>query len=163
MKKTVVSIIAAIDKNRALGKDNKLLWQIPEDMKWFKTHTSGHPVVMGRKTYESIGRALPNRLNIVVTRNHSFIAPGCTIVPNLEKGIDIARQNDKNEVFIIGGGTLYEQALPFADRLYLTIVDGLYDADTFFPEYNDFKSIIFKEEKQNSELKYTFFILEKQK
>jgi dihydrofolate reductase len=163
MKKTFVSIIAAIDKNRALGKDNKLLWHIPEDMKWFKSHTSGHPVIMGRKTFESIGKALPNRLNIVISRNLSYRAPGCTVVETLEKGIDIAVQSDNTEVFIIGGGTVYAQALPFADRLYLTIVDGLYDADTFFPQYDSFNSIIFKEEKQNSELKYTFLILEKQK
>lgn len=161
MKKTFVSIIAAIDKNRALGKDNKLLWHIPEDMKWFKSHTSGHPVIMGRKTFESIGKALPNRLNIVISRNLSYRAPGCTVVETLEKGIDIAVQSDNTEVFIIGGGTVYAQALPFADRLYLTIVDGLYDADTFFPQYDSFNSIIFKEEKQNSELKYTFLILEK--
>jgi dihydrofolate reductase len=163
MKKTFVSIIAAIDKNRALGKDNKLLWHIPEDMKWFKSHTSGHPVIMGRKTFESIGKALPNRLNIVISRNLSYRAPGCTVAETLEKGIDIAVQSDNTEVFIIGGGTVYAQALPFADRLYLTIVDGLYDADTFFPQYDSFNSIIFKEEKQNSELKYTFLILEKQK
>ncbi len=163
MKKTVVSIIAAIDKNRALGKDNKLLWHIPEDMKWFKSHTSGHPVIMGRKTYESIGRPLPNRLNIVISRNHAYQAPGCTVVETLEKGIDIAIQNDDSEVFVIGGGTVYAQALPLADRLYLTIVDGLYHADTFFPEYASFNSVVFKDEKQNSELKYTFLILEKQK
>jgi dihydrofolate reductase len=163
MKKTVVSIIAAIDKIRALGKDNKLLWHIPEDMKWFRTHTSGHPVIMGRKTYESIGKALPNRLNIVVTRNLSYNAPGCTVVDTLDKGIDIAIQNDENEVFIIGGGTLYTQALPLANRLYLTIIDGLYDADTFFPEYSCFNSVKFREEKHNSELNYTFLILEKQR
>lgn len=163
MKKTVVSIIAAIDKNRALGKDNKLLWYIPEDMKWFKSHTSGHPVIMGRKTYESIGRPLPNRLNIVISRNHAYHAPGCIVVKTLEKGIDIAIQNDDSEVFVIGGGAIYTQALPLADRLYLTIIDGLYDADTFFPEYTSFNSVIFKDEKQNSELKYTFLILEKQK
>ncbi|MCJ7826284.1 dihydrofolate reductase [Patescibacteria group bacterium] len=132
----MLSVIAAIGKNRELGKDNKLLWNIPEDMAWFREKTTGHPVIMGRKTFASIGHPLPNRLNIIITRDPSFQAEGITIVHSLEEAIELGKAAGNNEVFIIGGANLYAQAVPIADKLYITQVDALRpDADTFFPEY----------------------------
>ena len=127
-------IIVAIADNYAIGKDNSLLWHIPEDLKFFKRKTSGYPVIMGRKTYESIGRPLPKRVNIVVSRG--FDAPeGVVVVPSLEKAYEAASSSDAGCCFIMGGGQIYAQALPYADRLVITHVHTVIeDADTFFPE-----------------------------
>ncbi len=156
-----ISIIAAIGKNRELGKNNKLLWHIPGDLPHFKKLTLGHPIIMGRKTFESIGRPLPNRTNIVVTRDSSYEVEGVVVVHSIEKAIEEAKKKDKEEIFVIGGGQIYEQALPFADRLYLTIVDAQAEADTYFPDYSEFKKIISEEKNESEGLKYTFLELEK--
>lgn len=142
MHKPVISAIAAIAENRALGKDNKLLFHIPEDMKRFKELTTGHVVIMGRKTYESIGRPLKNRTNIVVTRRSTPEVEGITVKHSIEEAIEYAKTIETEEIFIIGGGEIYTQALPFTDRLYLTIVKGSPEADTFFPDYSEFKKEI---------------------
>lgn len=156
-----ISIIAAIGKNRELGKDNKLLWHIPDDLPRFKKLTLGHPIIMGRKTFESIGRPLPNRTNIVVTRDSSYEVEGVVVVHSIEKAIEEAKKKDKEEIFVIGGGQIYEQALPFADRLYLTIVDAQAEADTYFPDYSEFKKIISEEKNESEDLRYSYLILEK--
>jgi len=197
-----ISIIAAIGKNRELGKDNKLLWDIPEDLRRFRQLTSGHSIIMGRKTFESIGRVLPNRLNIVITRDkRQFLqsAEGLAhsetlkVVGSLEEGIAKARKsilsslaeatsgvakrgdlkeiassqaprNDnfvKDEIFIIGGGQIFEQAMDLADRLYLTIVDREFDADTFFPEYDAFSHIASENKGRYNGVKYRFLDLRK--
>ncbi|HVB20188.1 MAG TPA: dihydrofolate reductase [Candidatus Paceibacterota bacterium] len=134
-----ISLIAAVGRNRELGKDGKLLWHIPEDMRRFKKLTTGHPIIMGRKTWESLSqqyRPLPGRTNIVVTRQIKYEAPGATIVNSLEAACVIAaRVSGANEIFVIGGGELYIAALAFADRLYLTLVDATAEADTYFPPY----------------------------
>lgn len=156
-----ISIIAAIGKNRELGKKNKLLWHIPDDLPRFKKLTLGHPIVMGRKTFESIGRPLPNRTNIVVTRDSSYEVEGVVVVHSIEKAIEEAKKKDKEEIFVIGGGQIYEQALPFADRLYLTIVDAQAEADTYFPDYSEFKKIISEEKNESEDLRYSYLILEK--
>jgi len=131
-----LSLIAAIGKNRELGKGNKLLWSIPEDMARFKQITSGHPVIMGKNTFLSIGRPLPNRTNIVITHDPQFHAEGVTVVHSLEDAIQKGNDTGNEEIFIIGGAQIYTQALPLADKLYLTLVDAKDpDADTFFPEY----------------------------
>lgn len=160
---TKISIIAAVGRNRELGKNNKLLWHIPEDMKRFKELTSGHAVIMGRKTFESIGRPLPHRTNIIVTRDPNFNAKGCIIAHSLDEALRLAplAQGNNEEVFVIGGGQIYEQALPFTHKLYLTVVDAETDADTFFPNYSDFKKIIHQEKKSTEGLTYTFLELEK--
>jgi len=132
MNKPKVSIIAAIAENRAIGKNNKLLWRIPEDLKRFKKVTEGHAVIMGRKTYESIGKPLPNRLNIIITRNTSYKPPACFVFPSLGEALVYAKKYEKEEIFVIGGGEIYRQALPLTDKLYLTVVKGEYEADTFF-------------------------------
>lgn len=153
-----ISLIAAISQNRVIGNENKLLWQIPEDMKRFRALTSGHPVIMGRKTYESIGRPLPNRTNIIVTRNQSFAVEKCLTAHSIEEAIEIARKHfndfqefqkanstvassgvDPDEIFVIGGGQIYQAAIKYADKLYLTIIHKDFSGDAFFPEYSDFK------------------------
>lgn len=132
----ILSLIAAIGKNNELGKENKLLFSLPEDMKHFKEVTTGHPVLMGRKTFESIGRPLPNRRNIVITRDMNYQADGIEVVHSLDEALEQSK-NTEEEIFVIGGGEMYKQALPFADKLYLTFVETSVDnADTFFPEFD---------------------------
>lgn len=155
-------MIAAIASgNRALGKDNKLIYHIPEDLKRFKEITSGHTVVMGRKTFESIGKPLPNRTNIVISHDPSYTVLGIIVTHSLESALEKAQDIENEEIFIIGGGQIYQQALPLADKLYLTIVEGSPDADTFFPDYSDFKKVVFEEEHESEGLKYKFLTLER--
>lgn len=156
---TKINIIVAIAKNRAIGKDNKLLWHIPNDLRRFKEITTGHTVIMGRKTYESIGRPLPDRINIIITRNNDYKADGCVTCKSLEEAIEFAKENQENEVFIIGGGEIYSQAINLADKLYLTLVEGNFEADTYFPDYSDFKKIIFEKEQKSEGYKYRFLEL----
>lgn len=129
-----LSIIVAIAKNRAIGKNNELLWHISEDLKHFKSVTMGCPIIMGRKTYESIGRPLPGRRNIVISRDTCIDISGCECFNSIDDAVNACKSEDK--VFIIGGGDIYRQTLPLADRLYLTVVDREYEADIFFPEIN---------------------------
>lgn len=161
MSKPLISIIAALAENRAIGKDNKLLFHIPEDLKHFKKITLGHPIIMGRKTYESIGRLLPERTNIIVTRNPSYKVPGGFVFDSLKKALNYAQKQEKEEVFIIGGGEIYRQTLPLTDKLYLTVVRGKYEADTFFPDYSEFKKVIKSKERQDENYQYTFLELER--
>jgi dihydrofolate reductase len=130
----VLSLIAAVDKKLGIGKDNKLLWYLPADLQYFKRVTSGSTVIMGRKTYESIGRALPNRRNIVLTRTEDYEAPGCEVMEELFDAIKSCSK--EGEVFIIGGAEIYRQAIQVADKIYLTRVDVETDADTFFPDFS---------------------------
>lgn len=156
-----ISIIAAISENKALGKDNKLLWHIKEDLKRFKELTVGHVVIMGRKTFESVGKSLPKRINIVITRDANFKAEGIIVVNSLEKALRQVQGKLNNEIFIIGGGQIYQQAIGIADKLYLTIVKGKYDADTFFPDYSQFKKVVFEEKHKDNKYEYKFIELEK--
>jgi dihydrofolate reductase len=138
----ILSLIAATGKNNELGKDNKLLWDLPADMRHFRETTSGHPVIMGRKTFESIGRPLPNRRNIVLSRSSEhYQAPGCENSGSVEEILE-SFKNSNEEVFVIGGAQIYKLFLPHAHRLYLTKVGGEFDADAFFPEFgNEWKEI----------------------
>jgi dihydrofolate reductase len=130
----MISIIAAVGKNNELGKGNTLLWHLPADLKHFREITSAHAVVMGRKTFESLGKPLPNRRNIIITRDANYKKEGVEIVNSLSAALDLFPDQNE-EVFIIGGGELYKQTLPIADKLYITHVDASApDADTFFPE-----------------------------
>jgi len=129
-----ISIIVAIAQNHAIGKDNKLLWYLPNDLKHFKTITSGHTVIMGRKTYDSVGKPLPNRRNIVITRQQITIA-GCEVVNSLEHALALC--NTEEEVFIVGGAEIYRQAMVLTNRIYLTIVHKSFDGDTYFPEIQE--------------------------
>ena len=129
-----VTIVAALGRNRVIGKDNRMPWHIPEDLKRFKALTMGHPVIMGRKTFESIGKALPGRENVVITRSHDFEAPGCRMVHSL--GEALAAAGAAAEVFVIGGAEIYALALPLADRLQLTEVHAAVDGNTYFPDFD---------------------------
>lgn len=161
MPKPRVSMISAISKNRGIGYKNKLLFQIPDDLIRFRRITSGHPVIMGERTYYSIGRPLPGRLNIVLSQDRELNIPGCTICYNIPDALKLAKENDKEEVFFIGGGMIYKQGIEFADRLYLTIIDSEMPADTFFPDYSDFKNTIDEEPGEFVGLKYRYITLEK--
>lgn len=133
----IISQIAALAKNRVIGRDNDLPWKLPDDMKFFMNTTKGHYVVMGRKNYESLHekyKPLPNRVNIVVTRQKAYQAPGCILVHNIEDAIDVARKGGENELFIIGGAEIYKQSLDHTHRLYLTEIHASVEGDTFFPE-----------------------------
>lgn len=157
----MISIIAAVGKNRAIGKNNQLLWSIPEDMKHFREKTTGHTVIMGEKTFQSIGRPLPNRKNIVVTLDKSFKAEGCEVRYSLEEVLGEFKDK-KEEVFVIGGGQIYKLSLPYADKLYLTVVDDFpEDADTFFPDYSDFKTVVSEKDLDNGKYKFKFLELMK--
>lgn len=156
-----ISIIAAISENRAIGKDNKLLWQIPGDLPRFKKLTIAHPIIMGRKTFESIGRPLPNRTNIVLTLDSSYQAPGVVVVHSMDEALKAAKRVEKEEIFFVGGGQIYAQAIKFADKLYLTLVEGEYDADTFFPDYSQFQKVVYEEKSESEGLKYKFLELER--
>lgn len=129
----MITIIAAIANNNVLGKDNQLIWHIPADLKRFKKETSGHHIIMGRKTFESLGRPLPKRVNVIISRNGNYEAPeGCILVDSLEKALEIAK-NDENP-FIIGGAQIYTEAIKFADKLDLTLVHFDFEGDVYFPE-----------------------------
>ncbi len=129
----MISLIAVIGKNNELGKDNTLLWSMPADMKHFKETTTGHTVIMGRKTFESIGKPLPNRKNIVITRDKTYLCDGVDVAHSPEEAIK--KTGNEEEIFVIGGAEIYKQIMPIADKLYITHVDAEdKDADAFFPE-----------------------------
>ena len=132
-----ISLIAALDRRRGIGKDNQLPWRLPGDLKRFRELTMGHHLIVGRKTYESIGKPLPGRTLIVVTRNKTYQAEGCTVVHSLADALALAGSHGESEAFIGGGAELYAQALALADRLYLTRVDAEVEADTFFPAWDE--------------------------
>lgn len=180
--KPTISLVAAIGKNRELGKGNALLWDIPEDMKHFRETTRGHTVIMGRKTFESIGKPLPNRNNIVITRDtdtfmksHPEFSSGSLsdsgseagmtvhrVAPSIEKALELAKEKEEKEVFVIGGAQIYALALPYADKLYLTLVDKEFpDVDAFFPDYSEFKNIISERKSGDENYSYTFLELTK--
>jgi dihydrofolate reductase len=129
----MVTIMAAIAANNALGKNNQLIWHLPADLKRFKKTTLNHAVIMGRKTYESLGKPLPNRINIVITRDKNYKVEGCVIVNSLKEALKAAAEVDENP-FILGGAEIYKQAMPFADKLDITFVHHQFEADVYFPE-----------------------------
>lgn len=129
----MLSMIVAMDDNRLIGQDNQLPWRLPADLQYFKRVTMGHMVVMGRKTFESIGRALPGRRNLVLTRNEAYQATGCTVIHTLEE-ID---SSPEEEVFIIGGAEIFREMLPQARRLYITKIHAAFEGDAYFPEVDE--------------------------
>lgn len=163
----MISMIAAIGRNRELGKDNELLWRIPDDLKRVRQLTTGHPLVMGRKTFDSIiaavGKPLPGRTSVVVTRDPDWKREGAVAAHSIEEGIEVAKQAPGGEeVFIFGGAQIYTEALPFAGKLYLTLIDDAKDADSFFPPYEgEFTKIVAEETHEHEGLKYRFVDLER--
>ena len=154
-KVSKVTLIAAICENNVLGKDNQLIWHLPEDLKRFKRLTTGHAIIMGRKTFESLPKALPNRHNIVVTRNQNYFKEGITVCHSLEAAIECSKNDD--QPFVIGGGQVYEQAIEFADVIELTKIHTQFEGDVFFPEIDFKKWSVEKEERMSHrEFEYSF-------
>lgn len=184
---TRISIVAAIGENRELGANNKLLWHIPEDLKHFHSITMGHPIIMGRKTHESIGRVLSDRTNIIITRDLSYKVQGAIVVHSLNEAFNesikyhvssidykkdkkknildtkyLIHNTNENEIFVIGGGQIFAEAMPIVQRLYLTIVHADFpDADIFFPDYSQFTKVMNKKDHKSSEFSYTFLTLDR--
>ncbi len=156
-----IAMIAAMANNRVIGKDNKMPWHLPEDLKHFKAMTLGKPVVMGRKTFESIGRPLPGRHNIVITRQNDYQPEGVSCVNSFEAAKELV--SDCEEIVVIGGGQLYKEILPLADTLYLTFIELTVDGDTFFPEWDDGSWTVTEKvvEINESQLQYSFNTLVK--
>lgn len=128
----MIHLIGCMAKNRVIGKDNKMPWHLPAELAYFKKVTTGHAVLMGRKTYESIGRPLPNRENIILTRDETYKAEGCTVINNINQVL-----GRTDEIFVIGGAELYNQFIDRADRLYVTLIDEEFEGDTFFPKIDE--------------------------
>jgi len=158
----MLSLIAAVARNQVVGIENRLPWHLPEDLKYFKATTSGHPIIMGRKTYESIGRPLPGRHNIVVTRDTAWHAEGVTTVHSLEDAKTAASASA--EIFLIGGATLYKEALPHADRLYLTEIDADFEGDAHFPAWDKSAFVeTHREQHTGTDFTYSFVVYERRK
>ena len=149
----MISMIAAMSKNRVIGKNNDLPWKIPLDMKHFRDLTIEKPVIMGRKTYESIGRPLPKRQNIVITTDKNFKAIGCEIAHSIKEAISIAEKG--KEIMVVGGSRIYKEFLPLVGKIYLTLVDKEFDGDAFFPEFDEKEWKVTSEESLNDE-NYSF-------
>ncbi len=132
----ILSVVVAVGVNRQIGLNNQLLWHLSDDLKRFKNLTKGHHILMGRKTYESIGHPLPNRTNIIVTRDKNYSVEGCVVVHSIEEAIELAQRNGESELFFCGGEAIYSKGLELCDKLYLTEVDYNGEADTFLPDYN---------------------------
>lgn len=166
-----ISLIVAIDDKNGIGKNGKMPWDVPADLKRFKELTLNHPVIMGRKTFESIGRVLPGRTNIVVTGDLGFKIKDLAsqgqalrsyVVNSLENAIEQAKKAiGSDEVFIVGGGQVFREAINIADKLYITKIEGDYDADTFFPDYSEFNKIVYEEKGESNGYKFKFIDLEK--
>jgi len=157
-----ISVIAAVSRHRVLGSGNKLLWHISEDFKWFRAKTKGSIVVMGRKTYDSIGKPLVKRENYILTQNKNYIAPDKTnVLYSVDDFLDTFR-NTEDEIFIIGGGKIYKQIFPYINKMYLTIIDITVDGDVFFPKINfkQWEHIYYRESSDNN-YEYTFNIFER--
>jgi len=150
-----VTIVVAIAENYAIGKNNQLLWHMPADLKHFKQITSGHTVIMGRKTYDSVGKPLPNRRNIIITRQDITI-PGCEVVKSVDEALELCYNEE--EVFIVGGAEIYKLAMDKTDRIYLTIIHHSFDADSFFPEidYMEWKEVSREDHPADEKHKYSY-------
>jgi dihydrofolate reductase len=159
----IISMIVAAAENNAIGKNNEMLWRLPNDFKYFKDKTSGHTIIMGRKTYDSMGKALPNRKNIIITRDQDLKLPDATVTHSMEEALGFG--NPDEEIFIIGGAEIYKHGMPFANRIYLTRVHQHYDADAFFPDldqetWTEVSSERHEPDEKNN-VAYTFTVLER--
>lgn len=168
-KRPAIAYVVAMDDNRLIGRNNALPWRLPDDMRWFRRHTIGKPCIMGRKTYDSLParfRPLPDRLNIVVTRNPDYDAPGAVVVHSVEDALEIAGQTDGvTEIIIVGGADLFRRLLPIVDRLYLTRVHDAAEGDVYFPEFDPAQwREVYREEHpadENHAFAFTWLILDR--
>jgi len=160
----MISLLVAMDKNQLIGKDNDLPWRLPADLAYFKKVTMGHPIIMGRKTYDSIGRPLPGRENIIVTRDTSYKAEGCKVIHSIEEIVKMNQQTDQ-ELFVIGGAEIFKEILPHSDRLYITEINEEFEGDTYFPAFNKTEWTVISEEKgikdEKNPYDYTFLVYER--
>ena len=150
----MITLIAAVAENNALGKDNQLLWHLPNDFKRFKTITSGHYIIMGRKTFESFPKPLPNRMHVIITRQKNYTSENCIVVDSLQTAISVCPKDE--ELFIIGGGEIYKQSIEIADKLDITKVHTTFEADTYFPEIDLNKWKLISEEFHTKDEKHHF-------
>ena len=161
----MIILIAAVSKNNEIGKNNQLLWHLPDDFKRFKTLTTGHYIIMGRKTFESFPKPLPNRTHIIISRQKNYAVENCIVVSSLEEAIKVCPKNE--DIYIIGGGEIYKQSIDFADKLEITVVDHDFEADTFFPEIDenkwkvDFEEFHPKDERHLYDFTFLTYILRK--
>ncbi|WP_252503314.1 dihydrofolate reductase [Sporosarcina sp. Marseille-Q4943] len=158
----MISLLVAYDLNRVIGIDNKMPWHIPEELKYFKKVTMGKAIVMGRKTFESIGRPLPGRMNIIVTRNENYEAEGVEIFHDLQKAIERGKEYS-DEVVIIGGAEIFNLSMDISDRLYITIIRKEYEGDTFFPEHDNSWKLVSESEDHFTEegIPYSYLIFDR--
>jgi len=156
-----ISLIVAIARNWVIGKDNRLPWYIPEDLRWFKKITRNHPVIMGRKTFESIGKPLPHRKNIIITRQQDYRVEGASVSHTLQGALDECRASGTDEAFVIGGESIFREILEYADRLYITLVHREYDGEVLFPRINfeNYRKVF--EEDHRGDPPFTFLILDR--
>lgn len=155
--------IAALSKNRAIGKDGDLPWHIPEDLKFFKEKTLNHCVIMGRKTFESLKKPLPNRTNVVVTKNPNWSAEGCEVFSSIDAALDFCKQKTPDkDIFIAGGGEIFKSTLNITDKLYLTLIDSEFEGDAFYPEWQEKFKLTEKRAGQHKDLTYHFCVFHRQ-
>ena len=152
----IISLVVAASTNNAIGKDNQLLWNLPNDMKFFKNTTWGMPIIMGRKTYESVDKPLPGRVNIVITTQPGWKAENVWVAKNLQDALEQAETTNCKEIFIIGGGEIYKQSMSIADRIYMTRVHAVLEGDTFFPEIDESKWELVKNVDFTADEKHAF-------
>ncbi|MFC1997848.1 dihydrofolate reductase [Chloroflexota bacterium] len=160
-----ISIVVAVDKNNGIGYQNRLPWRLPADLRQVKLLTMGHHLIMGRKTYESIGKPLPGRVTIIVTRNPNYQAEGCLISRSLTDALALAGENEESEVFIFGGSDIYQEALLVTDRIYITHIHAEFQVDTYFPDFDrslwiETNSVFHPADEENP-YPFTFQILER--
>ncbi|MDR4888608.1 dihydrofolate reductase [Fredinandcohnia sp. QZ13] len=160
----MISLLLAMDKNQLIGKDNDLPWRLPADLAYFKRVTMGHPIIMGRKTYDSIGRPLPGRENIIVTRDTSYKAEGCKVIHSIDEIVKMSEETEQ-ELFVIGGAEIFKEILPYSDRLYITEIDEEFEGDTYFPAFDKAEWQVISKEKgikdEKNPYEYTFLVYEK--
>lgn len=150
----MIILIAAVAENNALGKDNQLVWHLPNDFKRFKTLTSGHYILMGRKTFESFPKPLPNRTHIIITRQKNYSYEGCLVASSIEKALEMAPKDE--DIYVIGGGEIYKQSIDIADKIEITKVHSTFEADTYFPEIDANKWELVFEEHHKKDEKHNF-------
>ncbi|MEK5442164.1 MULTISPECIES: dihydrofolate reductase [unclassified Fredinandcohnia] len=160
----MISLLVAMDRNQLIGKNNDLPWRLPADLAYFKRVTMGHTIIMGRKTYDSIGRPLPGRENIIVTRDTSYKAEGCKVIHSIEEIVKMNQQTDQ-ELFVIGGAEIFKEILPHSDRLYITEINKEFEGDTYFPAFEKDKWKVISREQgikdEKNPYDYTFLVYEK--
>jgi dihydrofolate reductase len=160
----MISFLVAMDKNRVIGRNNQLPWHLPEDLRYFKRVTMGHPIAMGRKTHDSIGKILPGRENIIITRNSDFKCEGCTVFYSIQDFVHYCDELE-DEIFVIGGAEIFKETFQYADRLYITYIHQEFEGDTFFPDFEHSKWKLVSSEKgirnEKNPYDYDFIIYEK--